>query len=120
MYKYSQSTGTLTQDGKFIATGYSGFQDGKNNPALQNVPNVGPIPQGLYRIGSARDTATHGPVVMPLTPEEGTETFGRSGFLIHGDSLLHPGGASHGCIILRRDIRETIAASGDTQLTVTA
>jgi hypothetical protein len=46
--------------------------------------------------------------------------FGRTGFLIHGDSLQHPGRASNGCIILPRPIRDRIAASGDDQLTVVA
>src|ERR1035438_5538324 len=38
--------------------------------------------------------------VQALTPESGTNTFGREGFLIHGDSVQNPGTASHGCIIL--------------------
>lgn len=44
---------------------------------------------------------------------------GRSGFLIHGDSIAHTGQASHGCIILPRSVREQIAASGDDELEVT-
>jgi hypothetical protein len=44
--------------------------------------------------------------------------FGRSGFLIHGDSIIRPGTASRGCIILAREIREQIAASGDADLEV--
>lgn len=121
MYTFSQSTGKLQNvNGDWLATGYSGFGEGKGNPTLQNVFNIGPIPQGVYTISSARDTTTHGPVVMPLTPEAGTQTFGRSGFLIHGDSKEHPGCASHGCIILPRIIREHIAASTDKQITVIA
>lgn len=119
MFTFRQSTGEFAQDSRYLVTGYSGFGEGKGNPAFQQVANIGPIPQGVYAIGSARDTTTHGPVVMPLTPEAGTNTFGRSGFLIHGDSIAHAGSASHGCIILPRPIRELIAASGDTQLTVT-
>lgn len=45
--------------------------------------------------------------------------FGREGFLIHGDSIVHMGQASHGCIILPRSIREQIAASGDDEIEVT-
>jgi len=37
--------------------------------------------------------------------------FGRSNFLIHGDSVVHPGTASEGCIIAARYIREDIAKS---------
>jgi len=38
--------------------------------------------------------------------------FGRRGFLIHGDSKLHPGTASKGCIILPRWARELIVKDG--------
>ncbi len=44
--------------------------------------------------------------------------FGRSGFLIHGDSVSHPGEASEGCIILDRNVRETIANDDDKYLVV--
>jgi hypothetical protein len=46
--------------------------------------------------------------------------FGRSGFLIHGDSFVKPGKASRGCIIMGRLIRNAIAASGDRLLRVVA
>lgn len=101
------------------ALGYSGHGEGKNNPALQETPNVGPIPYGLWRIvGPPFDTPTHGPFVMRLEPCEGTQTFGRDGFLIHGDSKIAAGTASHGCIVLPRATRERIWDSGDHLLTV--
>lgn len=103
-----------------IGMGYSGRGEGKNNPKMQAVPEVGPIPQGRYRIGPMFDSDTHGPHCMRLTPESGTETFGRCGFLIHGDSIIHPGFASGGCIILPRAVRDEIAASRDYELMVTA
>lgn len=127
MWTYEQASGKFSQDGVYLVTGYSGWDDGdnisepgegKNNPDMQAVKNIGPIPVGQYTIGPAYDTATHGPIVMRLTPKQGTETFGRSGFLIHGDSLRAPGTASHGCIILPRKIREQVASSGDTDLEV--
>lgn len=46
-WTYAQETGDLQQDGKHISTGYSGANEGKNNPAMDNVPNVGPIPRRL-------------------------------------------------------------------------
>jgi hypothetical protein len=55
---------------------------------------------------------------MPLTPADGTDTFGRGGFFIHGASAIHPGESSHGCIILPRAARLQIAGSGDTDLLV--
>src|SRR5436305_15310341 len=118
MWIYNQSDGTLTHDGAPAGEGYSGFEEGKSNSAMQSVHDVGPIPQGLYQIGPPHDTPTHGPHVMALTPAAGTNTFGRDGFLIHGDSIANPGAASHGCIILPRTIRDEIAASGDHQLQV--
>jgi hypothetical protein len=118
MWIYDQATGALSRDDKPVAEGYSGFGDGKDNPVMQNVPDTGPIPRGVYAIGPPHDTTTHGPHVMALTPVDGTDTFGRSGFLIHGDSIEHPGTASHGCIILARAIRDEIASSGDNQIQV--
>ena len=117
---YSQSAGTLTHNGRQVAIGYSGHGNGKNNPALQEVPNVGPIPEGNYSIGDPRDSAKVGPFALPLDPLPGTNTFGRSAFMIHGDSIMHPGTASEGCIILLHDARQQIADSGDNQLIVTA
>lgn len=119
-WTYYQASGKLSHDGADIALGYSGAGEGKNNPADQEIHNVGPIPRGSYTINAPQDTVTHGPYVMPLTPDPENEMFGRSGFLIHGDSVVHPGTASEGCIILPRNIRERIWASGDTALTVTA
>ena len=120
-WTYGQKSGELQQDGKPVAAGYSGAGAGKNNPALENVPNVGPIPQGDWTIsGPPVDTADHGPYVLKLNPEDDTETFGRSGFLIHGDSKEHPGCASHGCVILPRAVREQVWNSGDRTLEVRA
>jgi hypothetical protein len=118
MWTYNQQNGVLLKDGETMGTGYSGFEAGKNNPAMQRVEDVGPIPKGVYEIGSPHDTASHGPHVMALSPAAGTETFGRSGFLIHGDSVADPGAASHGCIILARDLRDKISASGDDHIEV--
>jgi hypothetical protein len=87
---------------------------------MQTVPNTGPCPRGRYSIGQPEDSPHVGPYALPLTPEPGTNTFGRSAFMIHGDSIVHPGTASEGCIILLRDAREQIVASGDLELVVTA
>ena len=118
MWTYDQRSGALGKDGQRVATGYSGFGQGKNNPELENIHDVGPIPKGVYGIGPPHDTPTHGPHALALTPEPGTNTFGRDGFLIHGDSVQNPGTASHGCIILPRTVRDQIAASGDRQIQV--
>lgn len=118
MWVYEQATGRLSHNGELIGMGYSGFGPDENVPEDQNVEGLGPIPQGLYTIGEPIDTETHGPFVLPLTPDAADEEFGRSGFLIHGNNMEHPGQASHGCIVVARPIREAIAASGDNRLQV--
>lgn len=119
MWKYEQVSGKLfSQAGTCVAAGYSGFGKGMNNPALQNIANVGPIPVGFYNILEPRDTEDHGPYVMPLEPFKENQMFGRSGFLCHGDSKEHPGMASHGCTIFPRVIRELVWNSADHQLEV--
>src|SRR5881296_1271037 len=103
MWTYEQATGRLLDDNnEVVGIGYSGFANGKNQPEFEHVAEVGPLPQGHYTIGLPHDSATHGPYVLPLIPDPSTELFGRSAFLIHGDSKTHPGTASHGCIIMAR------------------
>ena len=121
MWQYQQSTGSLTDpSGDVIGQGYSGHGLGVNAPALQNVPDVGPIPQGEYLIGQPYTDPAKGPLVMRLMAFKDTDTFGRSGFLIHGDLVGEMGEdlASEGCIILAHAFRLAIAASGDTLLNV--
>ena len=124
MWTYYQNSGELYKaDGELLATGYSGFGPGKNAPRWQDHPDVGPIPCGTYTIGvpqCVEVAGPHGPFVLPLTPDASNQMFGRSGFLIHGDSVVSPGSASKGCIIFARVVREQIAASGDHDLTVEA
>jgi len=94
--------------------GYSGFGPGKNNSAMESVPDVGPIPRGDWQIvGEPFDDPEHGPFCLRLEPTFGTSPLGRDGFLIHGDSIEHPGEASKGCIIQSRAIRQAIWSSGD-------
>ena len=120
-WTYAQKTGELQQDGRHVARGYSGAGAGKNNPAMQEVPNFGPIPQGEWTIfGPPVNTHDHGPYVLTLRPASATETFGRSGFLMHGDSIEAPGCASHGCVVLPRPAREQVWNSGERDLKVVA
>jgi hypothetical protein len=120
-WKYAQQTGNLQQDGEHVATGYSGANAGKNNPEMETVHNVGPIPRGNWTIsGPPIDTQDHGPYVLALKPTANTNTFGRSGFLMHGESIESPGCASQGCVILPRAVREQVWKSGDRDLEVVA
>jgi len=119
VWTYSQSTGHLLDaTGALLCLAYSGTGDGRNNPAMENVPDVGPIPQGTYTIGPEHLSPHTGPVSMCLTPLAGTDTLGRSEFLIHGDNAEHD--ASHGCVIVDHDSRLKIAASEDRELKVIA
>lgn len=104
---YHQSTGKLEFNGQLIATGYSGAIGYKNNAQMEDIQSKGPIPKGKYSISIPRHSSTTGPYVLPLSPI-GHNARGRTSFQIHGDSRRKPGGASSGCIILPRLIRERI------------
>jgi hypothetical protein len=123
MLTYSQTSGEMrTAPGVLLGTGYSGHGAGINNPALQSVPDTGPLPQGIYTINAPVNTTTHGPYVLWLTPDPANEMFGRSGFGIHADEIANPGKrlASTGCIVMSYAARVAIWESRDRQLQVTA
>jgi len=119
MWTYNSSNGALSHNGLLAGIGYSGNGQGVNNPDMERVHNVGPIPRGIWSISSfLNDPGGKGPCVARLSPEGDTDTFGRGGFMIHGDNREVDKSASHGCIILARSLREQIASSGDTSLQV--
>src|SRR5882724_6716578 len=117
---WRQSKGTISHSGIVHGHGYSGNGLGKNNPAAQDEHGVGPAPRGLWTIGEPHVSPNTGAYTMDLTPAPGTDTEGRTALKIHGDSINHPGEASHGCIILSRQMREAIWKCGDHQLEVKA
>jgi len=114
MWTYKQSTGELIDpSGRNYGNGYSGGNcgqnpEGKNNPLMQNVQCIGPIPQGKYRVGEPVEGSHLGPYALPLIPYPDNQMFGRSRFYMHGDSMEDPGAASEGCIIMPRITRETV------------
>lgn len=119
MWTYNSANGALSRNGILLGTGYSGHQAGLNNVEMESISNTGPIPRGSWTISHFfDDPGGKGPMVARLSPDDGTETFGRGGFMIHGDTAAHNNGASHGCIILSRDLREQISTSGDSILQV--
>jgi len=119
MWTYRQSSGELAHDGEIVGYGWSGWDDGINIPAMQNIPKVGPIPRGKWRIvGPPEDSPTHGPYTLRLIAEPETPTFGRSGFLMHGRSAVKPFETSRGCLVLERPLRERMWKSGDRTLEV--
>jgi hypothetical protein len=113
---YEQATGRLLiyEQGSYdsLAVGYSGSlsRHGVNDPSKQCVRGTGPLPRGIYAIGAPGPGPS--PYSLRLTPDSSNDMCGRSGFLIHGDSVAHPGDASDGCIILNRPERERIVATG--------
>ena len=121
MWTYGQRSGTLYDaTDHYIAMGYSGYGLCKNDPAAQDRRHEGPIPRGLYTIEAPVDTKTHGPYVLWLVPDAENEMCGRSAFGLHGDSLVAPGHASEGCVILPRLVRQRIWHSDDHRLRVVA
>jgi hypothetical protein len=125
MWTWKQSTGELSRGGVVVSRGYSGAARGRNNPSLQGVQGVGPIPVGAWRIVGRYDSQNVGPYVLTLHADDGKlddvhAGTGRSAFRIHGDSIRAPGTASRGCIILPRAVRERIWQSGDRLLEVVA
>ena len=104
---YSQSNGLIVNsDGGQIAAGWAGHGQGKNNPIMEDVQCVGPLPRGLYRVGEWQTHPRLGQHCAPLTQVQG-ESFGRSGFWIHGPSRDPEkyGQESEGCIVVPHDPR---------------
>lgn len=123
-WTWDQSAGELRRDGDLVSRGYSGRDRGKNNPALQGMRGIGPIPRGRWRMANVYNSRNVGPYAITLhaideaVPDDTDEATGRSAFRIHGDSIRAPGTASKGCIILPRAIRELMWRSNDHVLEV--
>jgi hypothetical protein len=122
MLYYHILTGSLYREAKFLGTGYSGkgkTKDyGRNNPDMVSIAGAGPIPPGVYQIGSAHKSPNTGPMTFDLTPLDPSKVYGRSLFRIHGNNDSN--NASHGCIILGPVLRADIAAHDDQEITVTS
>lgn len=133
MFQYFQKTGMMRRiegvsDYPF-ALGYSGHGEGKNNPDMEQVSNIGPLPRGKFTMqvieenGIPVDYEGKAAPVIRLIPNSGTQMFGRAGMLIHGDFRNQElqGTASHGCVIENHSDRLRLAQairSGDNQLEV--
>ncbi|MFX1676027.1 DUF2778 domain-containing protein [Paraburkholderia sp. A2WS-5] len=118
-WTYNQRTGELSRNGTLYGRGYSGHGIGRDNPTMERIANTGPIPAGTYSISAPFIHPHSGSYTMRLTPNNGTNTHGRSGLMIHGDSVARPGTASEGCVVLNRALRNQIWSSGDHTLEVT-
>lgn len=115
---YIQKTGEWTHDWEHKGWGYAGRGEGKNNPAMQSVKGVGPLPVGLYEACEPEDHPVVGKYAIRLIPHPDNEMYGRANFYIHGDSYSDPGNASHGCIVLPPKLRHDFWDSDDHQVRV--
>lgn len=97
---------------------YSGHGAGLNNPFMETVAGVGPIPKGRWRIvGWDAHHGELGPLVAILEPV-GHNAHGRSLFREHGDNAAANHSASDGCIIADHVLRQAHHDSGDLDLEV--
>lgn len=123
-WKWDQSAGELSRDGEFVGRGYSGKNNGVNNPRLQGVAGIGPIPTGKWRMVEMRDSPNTGPLTIVLHAVDATpgddrhDATRRGAFRIHGDNVRGDRSASRGCIILPRPLRLRMWNSGDRDLEV--
>lgn len=97
--------------GAYISTGYAGFGAGKDNVADESIADIGPLPENLYAFGDWYTDPEKGPLVTHLTPVGDGEMYGRSGMMVHGDSIEHPGQASLGCCVADHPTRLAMSTS---------
>lgn len=117
---YSVRKKSFTHNGNFKFNAmYAGAVGYKDDPQYEKLEGKGPLPRGKYKIKGKPFKHPHaGPYTLRLTPYPGNMMYGRSGFLIHGDSRERPGEASNGCIVLAPTFRHQIYESGDRELIV--
>jgi hypothetical protein len=123
VFTYVQSSGAIrNEEGAFVGAGWAGNGTGKNNPDAEDQHDIGPLPCGLYSVGAWEEDHPHlGPIVAHLEQIEG-ETFGRSGFYIHGPAVesTRYGQESKGCIVVPRTTRLVIKSLSPDQIRVVA
>ena len=120
MWTYTQRIPSMSHDGQPPLPGgplYSGHDRGLNNPGMEEIHGLGPIPRGLWTIGTFFDHPHLGPCVAHLMPVD-HDAHMRTGFFIHGDNEEMDHSASDGCIVAGPMIRQAIRDSRDTSLTV--
>ncbi len=113
-WKFESGTGKIWgSTNNYLGIGYAGQGAGKCNPEMENVKGIGPLPHGLWK--PVQFFAVHPTVgkdavrVDPADQEtlDRVKKYGRDpmSFFMHGDSIEHPGLASHGCMVEQHDIR---------------
>lgn len=133
--RFVQRTGKISQvddDGTvtLLGTGWAGNDSrpkvnpdhlqGRNNPDMQGVKWIGPLPCGWYTMSEPYHHERLGPMVFELTPDPENDMLGRGDFFIHGAGGPDPMNASEGCICQGPAVRQAIADSGIRRLQVVA
>ena len=124
MWVFENGTGRLLDgDGNLVETGYAGGAlgtrpDAINNPEFQYTPMIGPLPVGLYTMGTAVEGTHLGPLAIPLTPDAGNDMRGRCDFYCHADTIGHPRCASEGCMVFSHATRLLLSQSPDKRIQV--
>ena len=110
---------------------YSGNRAGLNNPAMESVHNVGPIPAGYYRVGTFFDDLEPNPpdglehkgphvcYLITVAADGCTQIappYDREGLMVHGDNKKANFSASKGCLIAARFIRDAMQAGDILQV----
>ena len=129
VWTFNQTKGWLDKDGILVSKDcYSGFMEGFNNPSLEMVEGVGPLPSGPWKIyGPPKNDPKLGEYVLTLTPA--TSSFrarivamGRDpdSFRCHGKPMppADINSGSHGCLCADKVTRTRMYQSGDTDLEV--
>lgn len=129
MLTYQVKTGILQANGAIIGKGYSGHGEGINNPDMEMDADIGPLPRGDWELkliaddnGNPIDYKGKKAPVFHVIPCSGTETFGRSGFLMHGHMSGEIVGnpetekSSLGCLVQEHATRVQVMISTDKRL----
>lgn len=104
-----------------VGIGYAGHGWGRNNPRMEKVHGIGPLPAGDYTIGPLEmQHAALGLNVCALMPDPANTMYNRSGFFLHGRKSPTDLDASEGCIVLDHTSRMRVATSADRKLRVIA
>ena len=78
---------------------HSGLGNLLDDPAHVDTRNAGATPPGTYEM-KPRERLFHGVPALRMTPVDGSDTFGRTGLLVH-PYMLGPNGDSNGCVSVK-------------------
>jgi hypothetical protein len=78
---------------------HSGLGNLIDDPSHVDARNAGATPPGVYEM-KPRERLFHGVPALRMFPVDGSDTFGRSGLLVHS-YMLGPNGDSNGCVSIK-------------------